>query len=181
MDIDVWITTISGKVLYHRRSSEHGKFSFNTPTVSKEHHDESLDDYEDDYDYAEDSHEEDTYKICIEHQQSPSRAHPPGTKRLISFRLNQAFNGARDKLGEAAGKSDTDKLQVTMRDMHATLSAMIGDLSQLQKRERTLTHRMQRTTGRVTGLAMFSLVVTLATSALQFRYYKGYFKQKKLC
>lgn len=181
MDIDVWITTMKGKVLYHRRSSEHGKFSFNTPAIAKEHHDETLDDYEDEYDYAEESHEEDTFKICIEHQQAPSRAHPAGTRRMISFKLNQAFNGVHDRLNEAAGKGDTDKLQETMREMHTTLSGMIGDLSQLQRRERTLTRRMQRSAGRVTWLAAFSLVVTLATSFAQFRYYKGYFKQKKLC
>lgn len=178
MDIDVWITTVQGKVLYHRRSSEHGKFSFDTPALSKEHEHDMLDD--DDYDYT-DTNEEDTYKICIEHQQSPSRSHPPGTKRLVSFHLNQAFNGAKNRYGDAAGAKDTDKLQATMRDMHTTLSGMIGDLSQLQKRERTLTNRMQRTTSRITWLAVFSLFVTLATSALQFRYYKGYFKQKKLC
>lgn len=180
MDIDVWITTMQGKVLYHRRSPEHGKFSFDTPGVPKDRDHDMLDD--DDYGYA-DAHEEDTYKICIEHQQSPSRSHPPDTKRLISFHLNQAFNGANagERLADAAGAKDTDKLQATMRDMHTTLSGMIGDLSQLQKRERTLTNRMQRTTSRITWLSIFSLFITLATSALQFRYYKGYFKQKKLC
>lgn len=180
MDIDVWITTMSGAVLYHKRSREHGKFSFRTSGASRRHDDEMLDD-EDEYDYQEESTEEDTYKICLEHQQAPSRAHATGTKRMISFRLNEAYDGVAGKEGDAAEKGDTDRLQATMRDMHSSLSGMIGDLNQLQRREKGLTNRMKKMAKRVTALAVFSLVVTLATSAMQFRYYQGYFKQKKLC
>lgn len=177
MEIDVWITTQKGVVLYHKRAADHGKFTLRTPLVSKEHHDDVLDD---DYDY-DDPYEEDTYKICIEHQQPPSRAHPVGTRRMVSFVLHQAFNGLKEKGDSAAAASDTDRLQATMREMHTTLSGMIGDLSQLQRRERKLTSRMQKTTSTITYLAILSLLVTVATSAMQYRYYQGYFKQKKLC
>lgn len=176
MEIDVWITTQKGAVLYHKRAADHGKFTFRTPAISKDHDDDVLDDY--DYD---EPYEEDTYKICIEHQQPPSRAHPMGTRRMISFVLHQAFNGLKEKGENVAAASDTDRLQASMRQIHTTLSGMIGDLSQLQRRERTLTTRMQKTTSTITYLAILSVVVTVATSALQFKYYRGYFKQKKLC
>lgn len=176
MEIDVWITTMSGTVLYHRRAAEHGKFSFRTPALSRKYHADMMDD-EDEYDYEEARAEEDTFKVCVEHQQVASRAHAAGTRRMVSFKLDEAR--ARD--GVAAEKGDTDALQATMKDMHASLSGMVGDLNQLQRREKGLTKRMQRTTGRVTALAVFSLVVMVATSAMQYRYYVGYFKQKKLC
>lgn len=177
MEIDVWITTMDGNVLYHKRAADHGKFTFRTPSVSKQHDDVE----EDEYDYGQDDDEEDTFKICIEHQQHPSRAHPTGTHRLVSFKLHQSFNGGTSSLEDAATASDTDKLEASMRDIHTALSGMIGDLSQLQRRERVLTARMQRTTTRITSLAIFAVIVTMVTSAFQFKYYKGYFKQKKLC
>lgn len=180
MDIDVWITTMQGKVLYHKRASEHGKFSFQTPIVH-DHHD-GIDDIDDDYDYGDEEDiddEEDTYKICIEHQHKG--AHSPGARRSVFFILHETFGNMPDNTERIARATDTDRLQTTMRSMHTTLSGMIGDLSQLQRREHELTNRMKRTSSRVTTLAVISLVVTLATSAVQYKYYKGYFKQKKLC
>lgn len=177
MEIDVWVTTMDGKVLYHRRAADHGKFTFKTPSIAKHH--EDMDD--EDYDYEDEGDEEDTFKICIEHQQHPSRAHPPGTHRLVSFKLHQSFKGGTISMDSAATASDTDKLQESMRQIHTALSGMIGDLSQLQRREKTLTARMQRTTSRVTSLAILAVIVTMATAAFQFKYYQGYFKQKKLC
>lgn len=177
MEIDVWITTSRGHVLYHKRASDHGKFSFSTPSLSKTHDDDVLDE---EYDY-EDPYEEDTFKICIEHQQQASRAHPGGTRRLVYFVLHQAFNGLRDN-GEGSAKvEDTDRLQVKMREMHATLSGIVGDLNQLQRRERNLMKRVKGMGSTVTGLAVFGVTVTLMTSAAQYRYYHGYFKAKKLC
>lgn len=176
MDIDVWVTTLKGKVLYHKRAAEHGKFTFETPALPRDRQES------DDYDYGgEDSEEEDTYRVCLEHQQNPSRSHPTGTKRAIMFKLNQSFNGGTQRSETAAKTSDTDRLQESMQSMHRTLSGMIGDLSKLQMRDKALTARLVKTGRRVSGMAIFSLIVTLGISALQFRYYRGYFKQKKLC
>lgn len=181
MEIDVWVTTQKGTVLYHRRAADHGKFSFTTPAIAKDHHDDVLEDDEQ-YSYDdEDPYEEDTFRICIEHQQVPSRAHPAGTRRLVSFVLHQAFNGLKEPAQGAASAEDTDHLQLTMREMHTTLSGMIGDLTQLQRRERNLTARMQRTSWRVTAMAVWSVLMMILTSAVQFKYYQGYFKRKKLC
>lgn len=175
MEVDLWITTVQGKVLFNRRSTTHGKFSFRTPRI--EGHQEDPDDY----DYL-DEPEEDTFKICIEHQQSAGQAHPRGTNRAIYFHVNEAFSQEPHSLENKMAKaSDTDRLQSTMRTMHTTLSGMIGDLSQLQRRERLLTAKMEMTTSLVTRLAIFSFIVAIGTSALQFHYYKRYFKQKKLC
>lgn len=173
MDIDLWITTVKGSVLYHKRSSNHGKFTFQTPGTNAHEN----------YDYDDDNDEDDTFRICIEHQQPASAAHPRGTKRSVSFRLNHTPPSwaGHQRSGKAALAADTDRLQTTMRTMHSSLAGMIGDLSQLERREKLLTKGVENTTRRVTYLAIFSLVVTVMTSALQFTYFKGYFKQKKIC
>lgn len=178
MEIDVWVTTVGGTVLYHRRAAEHGKFSFRTPALSRKYHADMMDD-EDEYDYEEARAEEDTFKVCVEHQQVGSRAHAAGTRRMVSLKLNEAHGPDGD---DAAEKGDTDRLEATMKDMQASLRDMKLDLDHLQWREeKWLIEGMQRTTGRVTALAVFSLAVMVATSAMQYRYYLGYFKQKKLC
>jgi len=178
MAIDVWITTVEGRVLYHKRAPEHGKFSFQTPALPQDKH-SGVDDEDDEEDYMDEA-EEDTFKVCLEHQQVASRGHQMGTQRLVYFHLHHAFNAVSggDKFASSA---DTDRLQATMRNMHSSLSAMVGDLSQMQRRERTLMARTQKTTARVTFFAIVSLIVIMGTSALQFKYYQGYFKRKKLC
>lgn len=174
MEIDVWITTLQGKVLYQKRASDHGKFSFRTPPIHRDHKPSA------DYEY-DDEEEEDTYRVCIEHQQPAGRAHPSGTRRAVEFKLDQAFPGVRGSTGNAAKASDADRLLDTLRAMHTSLSGMIGELTRLQQRERTLTANMEHTTSRVLWLAIFSLLVTVVTCAAQYKYYEGYFKQKKLC
>ncbi|KAI0562501.1 hypothetical protein FGB62_59g13 [Gracilaria domingensis] len=174
MEIDVWVTTLQGKVLYHKRAPDHGKFSFDTPAIERQHKPA------DEYEY--DDEEEDTYRICIEHQQKAGRVHPAGAKRAIEFNLDQAFAGSStDGVERAAKATDTDRLQKSLRRMHTSLSGMIGDITRLQRRERMLIQRMEGTTGRVMMLAILSLFVTIATCAAQYKYYEGYFKQKKLC
>lgn len=173
MPIDVWVTTLQGRVLYNKRAEDHGKFSFITPKVEREHRPA------DDYEYEEE--EEETYRICIEHQQKAGRVHPAGTRRAIEFNLDQAFGGVSEDVERAAKATDTDRLQKSLRQMHTSLSGMIGDLTRLQRRERNLTARMEHTTGHVLVLAIFSLTVTIGICAAQYKYYEGYFKQKKLC
>lgn len=177
MTIDVWITTSEGRVLYHKRAPDHGKFTFMTPGTNVGGHAPDPDMDDEDYDDDED---EDTYKICLEHQQIASRGHVAGTRRLVYFNLDHAFS-EMDRNEKPASGSSADKLQATMRNMHTTLSGIVGDLSQLQKRERSLLSRTQKTSSRITMFAVISLFVTLGTSAFQYKYYKGYFKQKKLC
>ncbi|CAN8075195.1 unnamed protein product [Agarophyton chilense] len=174
MDIDVWVTNLQGKVLYHKKAPDHGKFSFDTPKIQRQHRPA------DEYEYEDE--EEDTFRICIEHQQKAGRVHPAGTKRAIEFNLDQAFAGASTEgVDRAAKASDTDRLQKSLRRMHTSLSGMIGDMTRLQRRERMLTQKMEETTSHVMVLAILSLFVTVATCAAQYKYYEGYFKQKKLC
>ena len=170
MDIDIFITTNDGKVLYHKRAPQHGKFSFWTPKYLPEEFDAD-DDLEED--------EEETFRVCLEHQQHASQAHATGTRRSIQFILHQSYKG--ESVAKAASMSDMDRLQNTMRQMHTTLSGMIGDLTQLQRRERLLTEKMEKTNSRVVALAIFGIIVAVGTSLVQFKYYQGYFKQKKLC
>lgn len=177
MRIDVWITTVEGRVLYHKYADDHGKFTFDTPKLPNHRENEWADDYEDSY-----IPEDDTYKVCIEHQQVAGRVHEPGTKRAVSIHFNEAMGMQSERqVSRAATSQSTDQLQSSMREIHNTLSAMIGDLAMLESRERFLTKRISGTIRQVTILAVVSLFVICLTSLLQFRYYKGYFQQKKLC
>lgn len=175
MEVDVWITTFSGQVLYHKRATSHGKFSFTTPAVRKTGASGVNEDEDDEYA----SEEEDTYRVCLEHQQPASRSHPAGTRRLVSFHLDHAFN-ALYRGDRHAQVEDVDQLDRTMRQIHTSLLGMIGDLSRLEKRERDLMARIQSTTGRVTKFSIVALAILFGTSALQYKYYSTYFKQKKL-
>lgn len=177
MDIDVWITTLQGKVLYHRCAPSHGKLSFLTPLA--EHTGPHYDDY-DDLELNDFRQDEDTFRICIEHQQNPSMAHVAGASRVITLRMKDVDTTVI-RHNRAASASDTDRLQRSMRSMHNQLAAMVGDLTQLEHRERTLTKCVAQTAWRVSCLAALSLLVIFATSALQMSYYKTYLRHKKVC
>lgn len=178
MDIDVWMSTLQGIVLYHKRAPAHGKLSFDTPHSSHAQHRQE-DEEEDD---------EDTFQLCIEHQQAPSAIHEHGTSRVIIVRLHHlgvhgnllGSHGDKGK-GGAASIGDTDRLLLSMEGMHSELSGMVGDISKLEQNERGLTSHVKETASRVGSLAALSLAVTVVTAGLQFKYYKTYFKHKKVC
>lgn len=173
MNIDVWVTTLQGKVLYHRCAPSHGKLSFQTPHSERTHEEDIyLHEFHDD---------EDTFQICIEHQQNPSAVQTsPDASRVITLRLND-IQSLAVRHSRAATASDADRLLRSMRSMHTQLSGMIGDLTDLEQRERNTVSDVVRTTWYVTFLAIASLLVIGATSALQICYYKLYFKHKKVC
>lgn len=173
MSIDVWVTTLQGVVIYHRCAHAHGKLTFRTPeSVAGSHEEEgSLQDMRED---------EDTFKVCIEHQQQPSTAHEAHTERSITVGFQEADRSFW-KRERPALASDTDRLLRSMRTIHTSLVGMIGDLSQLEQRERSLTKGIMNTGWRVSVLAAISFMTVVLISFLQFRYYRDFFKQKKLC
>lgn len=174
MDIDVWVTTLQGVVLYHRCAPSHGKLSFQTPVSDGARVPDEGTGYGD---YADD---EDTFRLCVEHQQVPSTAHDGRTRRVVALRLRDV-DAALWKRERVASNSDTDKLLRAMRVMHTSLAGMIGDLTALEMREKGLTASVVGTASRVTAMAFVSFVVIVAISVAQVRYYRDFFKAKKLC
>lgn len=186
MDIDVWVTNIQGIVLYHKCAPSHGVFTFHTPPSLNQHHHQydhhHDDDPDDGFDLREFPHDEDTFQICIEHQQPPSGVSEAGTQRIVSLRIgNDATDVALADNNKAASVSDADRLLQHMQSMHGVLVAMVSDLSVLEEKERRLMGNVQHTASRISTLAAMSLSVIAVISVLQMRFYSDYFKDKKLC
>lgn len=175
MDIDVWVTTTQGRVLYHKRAPSHGAFSFETVAPQKTQHSGIDDGDEETYGWVDE-----TYRFCIEHQRAEGAVHGGDVKRFVSFKINEASHGMRMRTTHANDQA-TDKLTTTMVDMHKTLSALVDDLAVLQQRERILVKRTSKTTGRVSVFSAVSVMVAVFTSAVQYKYFKTYFQSKKLC
>lgn len=175
MPIDLWITTLLGVVLYHKCAPSHGKFTFVTPesphkvAISDEHD-------HDFYDYTDD---EDTYRICIEHQQLHSKVYSPATYRIINFHFENIDNVAVPSI-HVATDHDANRLIDKLKFSHISLHHMIDDIVQLQRRERLLIARVQHTAHRLACLAFSSLTIIALTSLLQLNYYRSYFKKNKL-
>lgn len=177
MDIDVWVTTTEGRVLYHKRAPSHGSFSFETTTPKKTQH--SGIDSEDDDDHMYGWVDE-TYRFCIEHQRTHGAVIDGDVSRLVSFEIKGSSQNMRMATNHAKVEA-TDKLTSKMVDMHHTLNGLLDDLAVLQQRERALVRRVGHTTGRVSAFSALSVCVALVTSALQYKYFKTYFQNKKLC
>jgi emp24/gp25L/p24 family/GOLD len=177
MEIDVWITTMKGRVLWHKRAPDHGKFVFTTGSVTKTQHSGIDSDDEDEVDYG---WTDETYRICLEHQRPSGSVHPPGSSRIIAFHLTEEATGAAKGSQPVTGEA-VNTLQLRMRTMHETLSLLITDLTMLQQRERKLVKRVSSTNQHIAILSGFAIAVSLLTALLQYHYYKKYFTQKKLC
>lgn len=176
MPIDLWITTLLGVVLYHKCAPSHGKFTFTTPESN--HKLRAVDEQDHDfYDYTDD---EDTYRICIEHQQTHSKVYMSGTHRIINFHLENIENAVVPSIN-AATDHDTNRLIDKLKFSHISLHHMIDDLVQLQRRDRLLAVRVQHIGYRLSFLAIASLVLSALTSLLQLNYYRMFFKKNKLC
>jgi hypothetical protein len=176
MEIDLWITTLSGLVIYHNRAADHGKFSFITARVEKMQYSGVDDEEEDGFDF-----QDETYRICLEHQYRSDAVQPDGAKRSIYFNLHNSFLEIDSEAHNLARSGKTDTLQNNMRNVHDALSNIIGDLSHLQQRERVLVKRLNVTSSRVTYLACLSILIAMITSIMQLQFFKSYFKQRKLC
>ncbi len=163
MDIDVWVTTLKGRVLYHRHGTEKGMISFMTP--KSEHLDLDDDDEEDN----------DTFRVCLEHQLRPSETLTQGAKRLVSYRLDKAQHKLRGFQSHATLRH-AHTLTERLREIHTALSNMMGDLSFLEQRERRLLERNRLTLSRISFLASLSLIVMVATSCIQLTYYRQFFQ-----
>lgn len=176
MELDVWVTTLTGSVLYHRHGTHEGIVSFTTPRAHAAH---DMDD-----DAAADAsgpHQKDTFRVCVEHQLRPSDAVARGARRLVSYRMDGAFVPRLPVGGRRATAKGAGVLVERMREMHASLAGMVGDLDRLEQREFRLLERNERTSRRLATLAGVSLVAIVATSVVQYNYYRAYFKEKKIC
>lgn len=188
MDIDVWVTTLPGKVLYHKRAPDHGKLSFQTPSVRNLRvdalHPDVVDNVDADaYGFDQSAEDEDTFRVCVEHQDVPSSLHDDGAHRAISLRLGDGSpaHTAADAATGMARAHDANRLVDSVLYMHEGLTAMVGDLSRLEARERALIDACRRTGTRVSVLAMAAVASAVAVTAAQSHYYGVFFKQNKLC
>lgn len=178
MDIDVWVTTLAGAVLWHRRAPDHGKFAFTTGAATKTQHSGIDGEEDDDEDYG---WVDETYRICVEHQLPPGRVVAGGAARTIALGLMESSLAGGDPGTLPAKDEAANRLQTRMRTMHETLSLVIGDLTKLQNRERKLVKRVKRTNVRIGYLSAIAVIVSVVTAVVQYQYYKQYFTQKKLC
>ncbi|KAK1861622.1 hypothetical protein I4F81_004204 [Pyropia yezoensis] len=179
MELDVWVITKNGRVLFHRRKTHHGKFSFTTP----EHPDVDHSRPRNDEDTEEEMYgvEEDNYQVCIEHQDHPDAVHEAGTKRLVSFKLDHS--AAYDPSGGhtvAAKAKDVDGVVRALEDMHHTLLSMKNQLDTLHYREKRLAKANEGTNERVAWYSSVGFVVLLLTGAYQSFYMKRYLTSKKI-
>lgn len=199
MEIDVWITTVPGKVLYHHRAPTHGKLSFETPMIDENEVDRHHEHHRRDMDGGYDDNDEDTYQLCVEHQQPPSLVGTEGLSRVISIKLHDAYSNlvsqhghqfeqykghvVHQQAGEGvpATEQHTTQLAQSMESMDQELRGMVVDLTRLQQKERGLTEHVKETASRVSVLAGISVAITMVTASVQFLYYRSYFKHKKVC
>lgn len=183
MDIDVWVTSLQGKVLYHKCSTSHGVFTFDTPPSPEQYrYRQEQEDNDGGFELHEHPHDEDTYQVCIEHQQPPSSVHERGTTRVVYLSFsNDATDMTLNENSRAASESDADLLLNRMRSMHGVLVGMLTDLSVLEENERRLMGNVAHTASRISTLAAMSLLMIAMVSAMQMRYYSEYLKNKKLC
>jgi hypothetical protein len=179
MDIDVWVTTLTGRVLYHKRAPDHGKFSFTTAAATKTEHSGIDSEETDDEEYG---WVDETYRFCVEHQKPVGAVMPADATRIIAFKVDDSSSAAGGGGTPGLAKqAAADRLALAMRKIHESLGSVIVDLTQLQQRERKLVHRVANTNTRLSLLSGLAIAVTVVTSAVQYRYFKAYFTQKKLC
>lgn len=149
------------------------KFAFVTP----DYYTGRAPDVEDDYDYE--PYELDaSYAVCLTLSFDDHR-HVDRGKRPITFWIRpDRHKGLVPEPKAKEGSLGT--ISVALQDMQESLRGMVNDLAALQQRERRLVLRTEATGSRLVLLAILSLVVIVATAALQFFHFKSYFKSKKL-
>lgn len=184
MEIDVWITTMQGTVLYHHRAPSHGKLTFTTPAAVKRSYSGIDNDEPDDEDYA---WTDETYRICLEHQNPQGAVLPAGAYRKVGFSIEDPAlrkaieNGERRVSHGHASDDDVENVSQKLRTMHSTMSLLISELSTLQQRERKMVKRSKKDSGRIVWLCLLAIIFCAVTAATQYAYYKSYFRQKKMC
>lgn len=173
----MWVTTLTGQVLYHRRGTPEGMVSFTTPRAP------GPSDMDDDIGVGEGAGppQKDTYRVCVEHQLRASDAVTQGARRLVSYRLNDARIPRLPGSGPRATSKHAGVLVNRLQEMHESLTGMVGDLDELERREFRLLERNYRMSTRLAILAAVSLIALVATSVIQCNYYRVYFKAKKIC
>lgn len=154
--------------VYEGRLRSASKFSFRTPPHSHQHHD--YDDYDDEDDEEDIAAPHAAFSACL----TLSRG-----SGAVSFNIRSARSNA-DPADVAASDKGVKGVSLAMRQMHQTLSQLTSDLARLEQREHKLLDRNARVGSRVVTLALFSIVVLLASTAVQLTYFKSFFKQKKL-
>jgi emp24/gp25L/p24 family/GOLD len=177
MEIDTWITTMSGHVVYHKRGADHGKFSFVTTPIERNNH-SGIDDDDGGDAYG---FEDETYRVCFEHQNYAGVVYTDGAKRSIFFRLDGTLVDSDSRVSSIAWNAKTDILQEIVHTMHESLSIIIGELSHLQRRERILVKHVTATSNGVIYLASLSITIAISTSIVHFQNLRTFFMHKKLC
>jgi hypothetical protein len=178
MELDVWVTTMNDAVLYHKRSPSHGKFYFDTPAI----HSRQYSGIEEEDDAIGMGYDEETIRICIEHQKDPGAYGTEGARRLVSLRIDHPTPlGNMHNSQKFAQGDHTTQLQDGLGRIQETLSGLVSDLTVLQQRERTLVKRLHSTNTRVVTCAVISIFFAGLTSFLQLRHFRTYFKRKRLC
>jgi emp24/gp25L/p24 family/GOLD len=179
MELDVWVTTADGTVLYHKRSPSHGKFIFQTPVVQPRQY-SGIDDEADDLVGME--YDEETIRVCVEHQQDPHAHAGDGSRRLVSLSMDHTTPpGGVHKDASLAHEGQAAQLQDGLSRVQDTLSSLVNDITMMQQRERILVRHLHSTNKRVATYAIFSILVAVCISFAQLQYFKTYFKQKKIC
>jgi emp24/gp25L/p24 family/GOLD len=181
MELDVWVTTLDGTVLYHKRSPSHGKFIFQTPVVQPRQYSGIDEDADDTMMGMED--DEETIRICVEHQQHPhEHAAGDGSRRLVSLAMDHTTPpGGVHRDAQLAQEGNAAQLQDGLSRVQDTLASLVSDITMLQQRERILVKHLHATNKRVATYAIISILVAALVSFVQLQYFKIYFKQKKIC
>jgi emp24/gp25L/p24 family/GOLD len=178
MELDVWVTTMNDAVLYHKRSPSHGKFYFDTPAI----HSRQYSGIEEDDDTIGMGYDEETIRICIEHQRDPGAYSTEGARRLVSLRIDHPTPPGNMHASQKFALGDhTTQLQDGLGRIQEALSGLVSDLTLLQQRERVLVKRVHSTNTRVLTCVVISIFFAGLTAFLQLRHFKTYFKQKRLC
>ena len=176
-EVDVKISTLQDNILYQRRSSNPGKFSFHTPST---YTGQSVPDLE-----AEDidPDDEDTYQFCVHHYQYGTRDSGGALdkNRLIEFKWKAVpLDGYGSERSRSAKKMSTDTLQLAMNEMRNELLKITKELSGLQQRERVLVKRNEKAAKHVVFYAVLSILVAGGVSAFQVHYFQRFFKARKI-
>lgn len=161
--VTVVIKNPEGHVIYQKSELEHGKFSWKSDPMPEGVYDDDLD-----YAYAE---EEKPYEICIENY--ARRGHE---RRMIFMEMTEEYR-ARSR---EAKREHVDRVQESLIRMSDLLNGMIAEMSMLENRERRLVNMTKATNTRLTIFASMSFFVIVVVAAYQSRYYRSYFRTKKL-
>lgn len=172
-----------GVTFFEKHSAVIGSFGVNTPgTPGTPASEEEWD--------AEDMEDEDEgnitreYKACVVLTFDEKPAGGVVARRAVRIRLWQAGRAEAGKESAGGGGESgevVEWLNAGMKEMLAEMQGMVTDLNRLQRRERKLVKRMNNNEIVLMRVALISIAVIIATSAMQYAHYKAYFTSKKLC